>query len=83
MLYDFDHPDVTLSDWQAFHKEFPPHLIAEVIDRSQLDLPDNFLPLAGGLRSRAPHCYAKQAIVLARVSRPVGVKSSLIVSSMS
>lgn len=48
MFYDVDRPDVTLSDWQTFRKEFPSHLIDEVVDRTQLDLRDNFLPLARG-----------------------------------
>ena len=49
MCYD-DHPDVTLSDWQTFHKEFPPHLIDEVTDRNECGcLPDWFVPLARGV----------------------------------
>jgi hypothetical protein len=49
MFFDVDHPDVPPSDWQTFVKEFPPHLIAEVIDRSKLGLPDWFVPFARGV----------------------------------
>jgi hypothetical protein len=48
MFYDADHPDVLLSEWQRFARR-PPHLIAEVIDRSDVTLPDWFLPLARGV----------------------------------
>lgn len=49
MIYDVGHPQVTLSDWQTFRKEFSPLLIGEVIDRSEIKLPDWFVPLARGV----------------------------------
>ena len=36
MFCNVDHPDVPLSDWRTFEKELPPHLIAEVIDRTRV-----------------------------------------------
>jgi hypothetical protein len=49
MFYDVDHPNVSLSEWQTFLKEPPPHLIGEVIDRSKLGLPWWFVPFARGI----------------------------------
>jgi hypothetical protein len=49
MLYDVGHPSVPMSDWQTFRKEFSPLLIGEVIDRSEIKLPDWFVPLARGV----------------------------------
>ena len=49
MFYDVDHPDVPLSEWPSFLKELPPHLIAEVIDRSKVGLPNWFVPFARGV----------------------------------
>ena len=49
MIYDIGHPHVTPSDWHAFLKEFSPHLADEVINRSETDLPDWFVPLARGV----------------------------------
>jgi hypothetical protein len=43
------HPNVAPSDWEAFRKGFSPFSFAEVIDRSELDLPDWFVPLARGV----------------------------------
>jgi hypothetical protein len=49
MFYAYGHPDVALSDWQSFRTDFPPRLIREVIDRSEIQLPDWFVPLARGV----------------------------------
>ena len=49
MIYDIGHPHVTSPDWQTFRKEFSPLLIGEVIDRSEIKLPDWFVPLARGV----------------------------------
>jgi hypothetical protein len=49
MFYDADHPDVSLSDWQTFVRECPSDLIAELIDWSEIGLPDWFVPLARGV----------------------------------
>jgi hypothetical protein len=49
MFHDTDHPDVSISDWRKFLTEIPPHLIAEIIDRSEAKLPDCFVPLARGV----------------------------------
>jgi len=70
MLYEDGHPNVTLSEWQGFSawqkylKEFPPHLVDEVIDRHKCGcLPDWYVPLARGvvissdaLLRHAGHC---------------------------
>lgn len=49
MFYDPDHPDVSLSEWRTFTREYPLHLVAEVIDRSEVTVPDWFVPLARGV----------------------------------
>jgi hypothetical protein len=49
MIYEVGHPHVTPLDWQTFRKEFSSSLIGEVIDRSEIRLPDWFLPLARGV----------------------------------
>jgi hypothetical protein len=49
MFYDADHPDVSLSDWRTFVRECPSDLIVELIDRSEIGLPDWFVPLARGV----------------------------------
>ena len=48
MFYDVQHPDVPLRDFQAFRMDFSPHRFAGVVDRSQLQLPEQLLPLARG-----------------------------------
>jgi hypothetical protein len=48
MLSCLDHPNVTLSDWQTFRKDFSRFVIDEVIERSGCGVPDWFLPLARG-----------------------------------
>ena len=48
MFNDADHPNIGLSDWTNFRKDFSPYRFAEVIDRSALNLPDWFVPLARG-----------------------------------
>ena len=52
MFYDEDHPNVTLSDWQAFvvSETARQSLVAEVVDRSDCRcLPTWFVPLARGV----------------------------------
>lgn len=53
------HPNVTLNDWEAFRKGFSPFSFAEVIDRSELDLPDWFVPLARGVAIPTDHVLRK------------------------
>ena len=49
MFHDADHPDVALSDWQTFREQFSSFLFKEVIDRSDIELPEWFTPLARGI----------------------------------
>src|SRR5271170_5622186 len=49
MFDDVEYPNVTVSDWETFHKDFPRSLIDEVIDRNEARLPNWFLPLARGV----------------------------------
>ena len=49
MFYADGHPHVTGSEWQNFRKHFPLHLMKEVIGRSEIILPDWFVPLARGV----------------------------------
>ncbi len=48
MFREEGHPDISLSDWNAFRRDFSPFVIEEVIDRSAIKLLDRFLPLARG-----------------------------------
>ncbi len=48
MFYDIERPEISLFEWEQFCKEFPPHLIDEVVDREGC-LPDWFMPLAWGV----------------------------------
>ena len=59
MIYDVGHPHVPQSDWQTFRKEFSPYLIKEVIDRSEITLPDWFVPLARGVAIASDHLLQK------------------------
>ncbi len=73
MFYDADHPDVSRSDWQTFHKQFSPYLFKEVLDRSEVELPERFAPLARGAAIAADYLLRK--IGCRRGShRPVGWK---------
>lgn len=48
MLNDHDHPTVPLSDWQTFKTEFSRHRFQDVIDRSEIALPEWFMPSTWG-----------------------------------
>ena len=48
MFRDEQHPDVPLSDFEAFHHEFSPYPIEKILDRNSANLADWFLPLARG-----------------------------------
>jgi hypothetical protein len=48
MVHDDCHPDVSLSDWEAYRDWVSPHPFEEVLDRSKVRLPDWYLPLARG-----------------------------------
>jgi hypothetical protein len=49
MLFEVGHPCVARSDWEQFRKQLPLGLIQDVIDRSEIKLPDWFVPLAPGI----------------------------------
>jgi hypothetical protein len=61
MFRDEQHPDVSLSDWECFRKEFSPYLIEKVLDRSLADLPDWFVPLARGAATPSRYLLGKRA----------------------
>ena len=48
MLYDLNHPPISLSDWHKFGTESSP-LIDELMDRVEADLPHWFVPFAHGV----------------------------------
>jgi hypothetical protein len=48
IMFEDGHPDVALSDWETFRKEFSPFLIEQVLDRKDVRAPDWQLPLARG-----------------------------------
>jgi hypothetical protein len=49
MFRNDGHPNVTLSDWQAFRQHFPTYLFKEVLDRDEVGLCDFTMPLARGV----------------------------------
>jgi hypothetical protein len=55
MFKEDGHPDVPLSDWTTFKRDYSPFRIEEVIDRSQIKLPDRIVPLARGIAVASPH----------------------------
>jgi hypothetical protein len=55
MVHDECHPDVSLSDWEAFRNGVSPYLIEKVLDRSAARLPWWYLPLARGAAIASPH----------------------------
>jgi hypothetical protein len=59
MVHDACHPDVPLSDWEAFRNEASPYLIERVLDRSETRLPRWFLPLARGAAIASPYLLAR------------------------
>jgi hypothetical protein len=58
MVRDECHPDVSLSDWNAFSTDSP-YLIEQVLDRGAAGLPSWFLPLARGAAIPSPHLLRK------------------------
>jgi hypothetical protein len=48
MSYDLNQPQVSLSDWQKYDREFSP-FIGEVLDRDAAKLPGWFVPFAHGV----------------------------------
>jgi hypothetical protein len=48
-IFEIGHADVPLSDWEAFRDAPPRDLIEEVIDRSETELPADFVPKARGV----------------------------------
>jgi hypothetical protein len=62
-IFEVGHADIPLSEWEAFRAAPPRDLIAEVIDRSNTEVPDYCVPLARGvavasdaLLERAGYC---------------------------
>jgi hypothetical protein len=49
MIYEPEHPDITLSDWDTFLTQLSPFRIDRVIDRDESDLPEWYVPLARGV----------------------------------
>lgn len=45
---DAEHPDLPLSHWRAFAKQYSPCVIDQVVERDECYLPDWFVPLARG-----------------------------------
>jgi hypothetical protein len=47
-VFEDGHPNVALSDWETFRREFSPLLIKEVLNRKDVRTPDWEVPLARG-----------------------------------
>jgi hypothetical protein len=48
MVHDECHPNVSLSDWEAYRDWSSPHPFEKVLDRDEARLPYWYLPLARG-----------------------------------
>ena len=59
MFHDEQHPDVTLSNWETFRREYSNFLLEEVVDRSEIKLPDWSVPLARGAAFPSSHLLRK------------------------
>jgi hypothetical protein len=59
MFHEAQHPDAPLSDWTTFKRDFSPYQIEEVIDRSNIQLPCWFVPLARGIAIPSPHLLSR------------------------
>jgi hypothetical protein len=64
MFHEDGHPDVSLSDWETFRKEFSPYQFAAVLDRTEILIDRWFVPLARGVVIATPYCFAKLAFSL-------------------
>jgi len=47
-MYHSDEPRTSLEDWESFRREASSYRFSEVLDRSELSLPDWFIPHARG-----------------------------------
>jgi hypothetical protein len=70
-MFEDGHPDTPLSDWATFKRDFSRYQIEEVIDRSQIQLPDRIVPLARGIAVASPHLLSR-AGYRSRSRRPKG-----------
>jgi hypothetical protein len=59
MVHDECHPDVPLSDWEAFRNEASPYFIEKVLDRSAIRLPPWHAPLARGAVIPSPYLLGR------------------------
>jgi hypothetical protein len=48
MIYKPTHSNTSLADWRSFCKDVPSFRFGQVIDRSELKIPDHLVPLARG-----------------------------------
>ena len=55
MVSDDCHPDVSLSDWDAFRRWVSPYPMEKVVNRSDIALPYWYLPLARGAAIPSAH----------------------------
>ena len=77
MIYAPAHPNVALSDWHSFREGFPPRPISEVIDRSEILLPDWFVPLARGVAIASKDLLHSAAYYPGQNARPAGARPSV------
>jgi hypothetical protein len=59
MFRDEQHPDTSLSNWETFRREYSNFLLEEVVDRSEIKLPDWSVPLARGAAFPSSHLLRK------------------------
>ena len=59
MLNNLGHPNVSLSDWQKFGRDFSPFAIDDVLERDEAGLPEWFLPMARGVVVASDHLLSR------------------------
>ena len=60
MMFEHNHPIPAHSDWERFKSSLHMlDIIDEVIDRDELGIPDEYLPLARGAAIASRVCCAK------------------------
>jgi hypothetical protein len=59
MFHDLSHPEVTLLEWRELREEFSRDVIAELLDRSLVGLPECMVPLARGVAIASPALLLK------------------------
>lgn len=71
MMFEQDHPDMPVQDWEEFRRWASPSIVEKVLDRSETNLPKWFVPLARGV-AIASEELLRRAGYRPRARRPRG-----------